>query len=459
MKLFLFIISIFTFLFVGCNKMVEIDPPSTQLDARSVFENDATAMAAVNGLYSQLMTTNLAFANGGITVYAALSADELLPTAANVDYDAFVTNSIPATNSLGIYTRLWTPAFRGVYHANAVLEGLAASNTISDSLKRQLEGEMLVVRSLCYFYLTQIFGDVPLQLTTDYRSNGSMARTARSEVYRQLVIDLRKAKDMLSPTYPSAGKVRANKWTAAALLARVYLFQKDWTEAEREATEVLNSGVYPVGGSAALSQVFLASSAEAIWQLMPVSTSVNTGEGNAFVPTSITTRPGFVLTANLLNAFENGDLRKGAWTRTAVINGLTYTYPAKYKVRTGTAPYTEHVVVLRAAEQYLIRAEARTQLLKLGEALADVNIIRTRAGLPNSTATSQSSLLLAIEQERRVELFCEWGHRWLDVIRTGRSDALFGASKAPNWQATDVLYPIPQQERDANPQLSQNPGY
>jgi hypothetical protein len=114
---------------------------------------------------------------------------------------------------------------------------------------------------------------------------------------------------------------------------------------------------------------------------------------------------------------------------------------------------------LRLAEQYLIRGEARAHQNNVQGAQEDLNIIRSRAGLGATTANDESSLLAVIETERQVELFAEWGHRWFDLKRTGRADAVLSLEKAPNWQSTDRLYPIPFEEIKINPSLTQNPGY
>jgi starch-binding outer membrane protein, SusD/RagB family len=98
------------------------------------------------------------------------------------------------------------------------------------------------------------------------------------------------------------------------------------------------------------------------------------------------------------------------------------------------------------------------QLGNIAGALQDLNVVRNRASLSNASAIDQAVILLEIEQQRRVEFFSEWCHRWLDLKRTGRADAVLGAIKS-GWQSTDVLFPIPQQEIDRNRQLTQNQGY
>jgi hypothetical protein len=133
-------------------------------------------------------------------------------------------------------------------------------------------------------------------------------------------------------------------------------------------------------------------------------------------------------------------------------------YPYKYKSRLSSGP-AEYYIVFRISEQFLIRSEVRAYLNDLPGSIADLNKIRNRAGLPNTLANDQSSLLAAIEAERRVELFTEWGHRWFDIKRTGRADLVLANEKGANWQPTDTLYPIPFGQIQLNQNLTQNPGY
>ena len=115
-------------------------------------------------------------------------------------------------------------------------------------------------------------------------------------------------------------------------------------------------------------------------------------------------------------------------------------------------------MVFRLAEQYLIRAEALAQQNKLDSALADLNLVRQRAGLGNSTAVTGTDVLAAVMHERQTELFAEWGHRWFDLRRTGTIDAVLGAVK-PGWQPTDSTLPVPFTQIQDNSLLTQNPGY
>ena len=457
-KLMLNLIILVSIAISSCKRFVEIEPPINRITTETAFQSDQSAISAISGLYSNMMKSNLFLTNGGVSVYTGLSSDELFNTTSNNDNNALRNNNIQTTNGI-ILTQIWSFGYNLIYQTNAILEGLSSSNSLTPSLKQQLEGEAKFIRGLCHFYLTNLFGDIPLITSTDYEINAVMPRITQSQLYQQIVLDLKDAKNFLSTVYPSSGKVRPNKWTASALLARVYLYLKDWNNAEAEATTVINSGLYSLDPN--LNNVFLANSKEAIFQLRPVNTSNAPGDANAFIPssTSANVKPAFALTQFVTNAFDIGDLRTSSWIKSKVVSGQTYNYPFKYKIYSSTNAPTEFNMVLRLAEQFIIRAEARAQQNNIMDAQLDLNIVRTRAGLPNTIANDKNSLLSAIEHERQVELFAEWGHRWFDLKRTGRADAILGIEKAPNWQFTDALYPIPFSELQFNPTLTQNPGY
>jgi hypothetical protein len=184
-----------------------------------------------------------------------------------------------------------------------------------------------------------------------------------------------------------------------------------------------------------------------------------TWEGYYFVPSFSTSEPRYVITNDLLNSFENGDLRKTKWINVNVISGQEFPYPYKYKDGNNSSSISnENYIVFRLAEQYLIRAEAEANLDDLSSAISDINVIRKRAGLPDTDAFDKESVLSAIEKERRAELFCEWGNRWFDLKRTGQVNNVLSKTKS-NWKPFAALYPIPLPEINANPNLSQNEGY
>ena len=444
------------FYLFSCKDFVEIEPPKTQIVSEEIFINDASATSAITGIYSRMIQNG--FASGDLfsyTLFGGLSADELVNYAAS--REEFSTNSLDVNNR-GIRFNLWTQPYEYIYSANAIIEGLENSNGISVEVRQQLEGEAKFIRSFCYFYLGNLFGDVPLHLTTDYRITSTASRTPIIQVYEQIITDLKEAQNLLQEDYVTGERVRPNKSSATALLARVYLYTQDWINAEIQASTVINnSGTYSL--EVDLNNVFLANSTEAIWQLEPVEPGFNTNEGRFFI---LTTSPleiqGIELSAELVDAFEIGDNRFTDWVNSYNDSTDTFFYPFKYKIEEGD-PGIEYSMVFRLAEQYLIRAEARVQQGDIVGAQADLNAIRNRAGLPNTIAADQASLLLALEQERNVELFMEWGHRWLDLKRTNRADAVLESLKSPDWQSTDISYPIPQEEININSNITQNSGY
>lgn len=447
--------------FASCKKMIEVPPPTDKLTTSTVFSSDESGQAAIRGIYSDIMQSINYISNGGMSIFPALSADEIMRTSSSSTYDPFANNALSATD-FTILSNFWAKGYYHIYQANAILDNIQKSSALSDKVKQQLKGEAKFIRAFMHFYLLNLFGPIPLVTTADYRINASIKRSDSAGVYKQIIDDLQDAQSLLSSKYPTGEKVRVNKWAAEALLARVYLYTGQWSLAEVAASEIIDSGNYQL---AALTQVFLPNSSEAILQFMPpVSSPINTAEGFAFVPFSPLMTPGFILTNDLLLAFEPDDNRKTAWTKTTTVNNQTYVYPYKYKIALGTPGVSkaEYNMVLRLAEQYLIRAEARAQQGKVtgsNSAETDLNSIRMRAGLPLVAGLSQSETFDAIEKEKRNEFFTEWGHRWFDLKRWGKASSVLSVKKGSTWQPTDILYPIPHSEILSNPSLTQNPGY
>jgi hypothetical protein len=118
---------------------------------------------------------------------------------------------------------------------------LSGAKNLTLGLRSQLIGEAKFVRAFCYFYLVNLFGDVPLVTSTSYTVNTGLGRTSVNEIYQQIIQDLKEAQEMLSTSYPTPGKVRPNKWAATALLARAYLYMGNWADAEAQATAIIDA--------------------------------------------------------------------------------------------------------------------------------------------------------------------------------------------------------------------------
>ena len=451
-------IILFSSLFIGCKKFVEIPPPENQLVSQNAFSDDKTADATMAGLYSIMNAYNYQFGNVLSSFMPAFGADEFYYAFSNTNFDEFKNDALTSGNSY--VNSFWESSYSFIYQTNAVMEGINKSTSLSEKTRNQLMGEAKFVRAFCYFYLVNRFGDVPLILNTDYKVNTVLPRTEKSKVWDAIIKDLTDAEGLLSSDYNGTERIRPNKQAASTLLARAYLYQGKWDLAEAEATKVIMDPKYQL--LANLNNVFLKNSGETVWQLQSVNkstTGVNTWEGFNIVPPSPTGRAYYNLYDVLVNSFEPGDARLANWTKTYVTGGVTYYFPYKYKIRTAVAPVQEYTMVIRFAELFLIRAEARAQQNKLSDARDDLDAIRERATLADlPTGLSKDQLLAATAQERRVELFGEWGHRWFDLIRTGKAIQVLSPIKSTISQ-NDLLYPIPLPAMRSNPFLVQNPGY
>jgi starch-binding outer membrane protein, SusD/RagB family len=465
----------------SCKKLIEVDPPSSNINAANVFNNDATAISVITSIYSSMSNGGNFTGNASLSVFAGLSADELtlFGGVTNLNLIDHYRNSLSVNNGTG--SESWS-YYTYIQVCNSAIEGLHKSNNLTPSIKDELLGEAKFMRAFFYFYLVNIFGEVPLVVSTDYKVNASLENVHRDQLYEQIIMDLKDAKELLSENYldgtllkTSLDRIRPNKSVATALLARVYLYNGDWVNAEAQSSELINNiSMFSLN---TLSNAFLKASLgnkEAIWQLQPVIKGWNTEDAYTFIipstgPSNVNGRNGnpVFLSNNLLNSFESLDQRKtnGSWIERITVNNITYYYPYKYRSASLNATVTEYLMVFRLAEQYLIRAEARANLGNSTGAVSDLDKIRQRAKLPvYNGPTTQDPLLTAILHERQVELFTEWGHRWFDIKRTGTVDAIMSnvtplKANGAVWQSFQKYYPIPLSDIGINPNLSQTPGY
>lgn len=488
------VILITILLIFSCKKLAETPVPTSQVAENAVYTNDATAIAMLNKVYTDMNTAPFqgSLAAGSVSLFAGLAADEYILASGitNVNYVAYYQNSLSQVSATATGSEHWAPFYNLVFKCNDALKGLASSGAdgLTPAVRKQLIGEAKFMRAFFYFYLTNEYGDVPLAITTDSKAVAQLPRAKQADVYSQVVLDLEDAETKLSENYLSvtllsttSERVRPTKWAAAAMLARVYLYTGDYAKAVEKATEVINnSALFTL---LPLNQVFLKNSKEAIFQIQPTSLNFNTQEGRTLIiPATGPSKAGTVnpvyLSKSLLSAFEPGDNRAvyGNWIDTTIYKKTptisdTVAYPYKYKINaspgvTTAGGLSEYFMVLRLGEQYLIRAEARARLgSDPSGAVSDLTQIRTRAGLAAYTGpTDQASLLIAILHERQVELFSEWGQRWFDLKRFGKIDAVMSivtplkANSKP-WQSYQQWFPIPLVDIQKSPNLSQNDGY
>lgn len=443
--------------FYACEDFIEVDLPQTQLTGVTVYQDEVTATAALSDIYARMRENGVISGNvDGLSMLMGLYTDDLNYFGSTASpMDSFYNHTVIPSNEYVL--SLWANSYSQIYATNALLEGLLNSTEINGEIRNKLRGEALFIRAMLHFYLVNLYGDITYIISTDYQVNSSVSRMPLNVVYDRIIGDLQEAKELLPNNYPVQERVRVNKAVVQALLARVYLYQGQWSQAESEATDIINnSALYNIEPD--LDAAFLKNNPSTIWQLHAGIAGLNTLEGRFFIFNSA---PPVIAAVNdnLVDAFENNDLRKEHWLKSVTDGSNIWYHPYKYKQNENTGISQEYSIIFRLEEQYLIRAEARAYQVNISGAQEDLNIIRNRAGLSDTSATTQQDLLSAILQERRLELFTEIGHRWFDLKRTGQAGTVLAPLK-PAWQERNLLLPIPETELILNPNLQpQNPGY
>ena len=398
------------------------------------------------------------------------TADYIQANGTFTDYQELGNKQITAAN--GVVETLWGSIFSTIYVCNFLLEGLPKVPGVREVTLKQVTAEAKFLRGLANFIGASTYGGIPKVTTTSIDANKVVSRGSKEEILASALADLQAALLDLpdgNPTQgPSIFAAYATKNAARAALARFYLYQKNWALAEQFASAVIATNNYElVDYNLVVSQDFTKES------IFEVGYTLSDDPGTtAFALNNILVGRREMIPSNqligLLTNREAGErqltIAFDAKNQRGNDNGWTV---QKY----GTADQNNNnIVIFRLGEMYLIRAEARAQQARISGAngaLADVNVLRTRAGKnitiatqkpPLAAAATQAEALSIIERERVYELAFE-GHRWYDLVRTGRAQAVMSAF-SPNWNAKYEIWPLPQSEFQRNPALgTQNPGY
>ena len=451
---FFIIISFLSFYITSCESFLEIDPPKDKLVFETVYKDSSLVESALANIYYKMREQGMVSGRIGLSTSMGLYTDEL-----NYIGDSDVRLRLENHNVTAEHTTIsswWSHAYNLIYAANDIIKGVENSGTLSVEDKERFKGQALFVRGYLHSLLIGIYGDIPYITTTNYLENNVAIRIPIARIYKHIIEDLNSAIPLLDD--PSGERICPNKSAARALLARMYLYTEQWALAETIATSVISAHTL----ESDLRKVFLKGSQETLWQFKPGISIRNTLEGSILIIQRIPVTEGYALTDSLLSAFEANDLRRSNWigsiTSTNGQETLHFAHKYKEPLINTRQPILEYSIVFRLAEQYLIRAEARVQQGDIVGAQADLNTIRNRAGLDNTTAITMNELLDAILRERQVELFTEHGQRWFDLKRKGKAADVLTPIK-PNWKDSHLLLPIPNTELLANPNLTQNDGY
>ena len=432
-------------------------------------------------LYNMRMWTSDIFA--GNSIVGAGGGDDGIETTQ-------LSNFTTSTDNQGVLD-LWRGPWPGILSTNIILK-VAPTLAIDDATKNRCMGEAYFLRAHYYFVLVRFFGDVPL-VTEPQDVNGDLypARAPKSEIYNLIIADLQKAAELLPPKsqYSDADKGRASKGAAYGLLSKVYLTLGQWQLAVdnanlveglgytlnadyannfNPATENSNESLFEVQFASDGGYDFWSNENQSAW----TSTFMGPRGANLVAGGWGWNQP----TQEFVDSYEAGDLRKA---KSILYNGCpqfdgkdynsTFSFSG-YNVRKFLVPLSAfpsydnsplNFPVLRYSDILLIKAEALNELGQTAQAAVPLNVVRARAGLAPVSGLSQANFRNKVLHERRIELAFE-GQRWFDLVRVNGGqyglDFLHSIGKS-NATTKHLLLPIPQIERDRNPNLTQNPGY
>lgn len=430
----------------SCN-VLEQDPV-LDIDSEKAITNKGGAVAALLGAYSELQ--NNSYYGRDYVAFSYLSSGEAEWSGTYNQYQQFIQHDIVADNNF--LAPMWAQIYKVVNSTNHLIAKVPniEDRNLTAAERNQILGEAYFIRALAYFDLGRAWGGVPLVLSpTQTKEDGAnIGRATLAETYAQVLADLDQAEALLAPL---TLRTRASQEAAKALKARLHLYLEEWEQAEQLATEVIETNRFSLV-SPYVAFIETKETEESIFELAYNNADRNNHAHYGY-PSSLGGRyewhPADDLLAELADPAIGGN-------RGAIISYLgSIPYSTKYfRIGTGDDP----AYILRIAEQYLLRAEARLKKTApdIAGALADLNEVRERAGLTALNLDNVDDILLAIEQERRLEFAFE-GHQWFDLIRTGRAAAVIGITDSNKY-----LYPIPLNEIIADEALNpadQNPGY
>lgn len=447
-----------TMTFYSCESLIEVELPSDQLNSEEVFRDKNTTEAALMNLYSSFRDQSLFYGSGssGATGILGCYTDELDTFSKDTD---IYTNTLTA-NSVALSNSFWNNTYANIYTINSFIEGLSNSEYIDVKTKSIFLAEASFLRAIQYQYLTQLFGDIPLVTSTNYRKNSRVSKSSSIEILNFVQQELLLAQEAIENTYRQPDRIFPNKTTIELVLAKNYLLQKRYDLAQTHAQNVIDTPLYSLEND--LSKVFKKNAKSTLWQLSSSLTSAagsnlsTTAEGLSYILTS-TPPTSIVLSVSLLNSFSQNDKRKDEWISSISDNTNTYYFAFKYKNKANNTD--EYSIVFRIEEAYFTLMEALAYQNRIPEAVSFLNIIRQRAGLPSidQDITQQEFIDLMIKEGRN-EFFTESMHRFLDLKRNNRLDVL--KLTKVNWQDKHQLLPIPEKEILLNPNLlPQNDGY
>ena len=472
MKKIFLTLSIFSLIASCSDDFVDIKNEGTK-DVEDFFKTEDDAKQATNAIYSFLRS----WENTGFPAqYVFGVTGDDVEKGSNPGDASFINayDNFSFTISDDGVHGYWTGQWQAVQRANQVITNVPNID-MDATLKNRLVAEAKMLRAYFYFNLVRIYGGVPI--FDGLQTNYIQPRNTAAEVYAFIVKDLTEASSVLPQTYPAGEQGRVTKGGALGLLSKVYLYMKDYQKAYDTSNLVIGMGYKldpdfnhlfrPAGefGTESVFEVNCGCSAEFGGSQYAEVQGVRNQFGWGF----------FVPTQALENAFEPGDVRKelsilreGETTLEGDLikkgdpqagNSWNQKVYVPTSLNNNACGYgsIQNLRILRFADILLINAEAANELGNTAAAITDINLVRNRAQLGNTTASGQGALRTAIWQERRVELAMEMD-RFPDLVRTGQAATVLGPLGFQTGK--NELFPIPLRAiTDSKGVLTQNPGY
>ncbi|BDC98548.1 RagB/SusD family nutrient uptake outer membrane protein [Persicobacter psychrovividus] len=433
----------------SCSDFLTLTPPSS-IGENNFFENTEEVESAVIGVYDGLQElTNIAWSIEGIVDDNTFPGTEGFYAEMNAfTFDPFT----------GFFYDYWRICYSTINRANMVLENI---EVVEEGAKRdQLKGEVLFIRAYVYHQMVQIYGSSPLILKTiGHADYAEMANTPEADIYAQVIADLKEAATLLPDSYSSDELGRATAWSAKGILAKAYLSSGDDVSAKTLLKEIMDSGNFKLQEN--YKEVFEVEMNNEILFAVRYVASDNEHQTFSYTFSSKGEFGGVMATTDILNTYEDGDLRKDA---SVGEDGGKMVVDKYNSVGISNEQSGVDWVALRYADVILLYAELLANEGMNTEAVDIVNQIRTRAGLAPKTFATQQELIDGIALERRLELAFE-GHRWFDLKRYGNAIETIKAYLESENITTPIsdhhlLFPIPNREINlADGNLRQNDGY
>ena len=453
------------------------EDPQTSSDLESQYTTLADAEAGLNGAYNKFKQDIFQFENFS---YGDIQSDNCYAGGDGVPGEEVDGIRVTSMNSKA--KLMWAQYYEMGGAATNVIENTRLMKTgIDDASRKRIIAEAKFIRAYAYFDIVRIWGDAPLMIELiPPITAGNLEelypklypkRTPADEIYTQIVKDLEEAIPDLESK--SQGAFIATKGAANGLLAKVYATRgekssRNYNKVVELCDQVIKDGYKLVSNFDDLWNPANKYTTESIFEVYYDATSPNWAYWVLYSEEdgSITWRRYCTPTHDLISKFDVDDKRLASTIVYKNVPYDTYFPSSSYPIANKIRQKDSEIILMRLADILLLKAEALVELNKASDAITIVNKIRTRAELNSlSESMSQSDARLAVEQERQFELVLE-GQRWYDLLRNDRMVDVMRQHKDkngkllfPDLQEFHKLWPIPQTEKDSNPNLTQNTGY